>query len=54
MVHFELSFFFSEFIFQSETSVIPKIVWLGSDYGYIDVGDECWRQNILMTTFRCC
>ena len=22
-------------------------------YGYIDVGDGCWRRNVLMTAFRC-
>ena len=23
------------------------------NYGYIDVGDGCWRQNVLVTSLRC-
>ena len=23
------------------------------NYGYIDVGDGCWRRNVLTTTLRC-
>ena len=22
-------------------------------FGYIDVGDGCWRRNVLVTTMRC-
>ena len=22
--------------------------------GDIDLGDECWRQNVLVTSLRCC
>ena len=29
--------------------------WQFRDFGdYIDVGDGCWRQNVLVPTFRCC
>ena len=27
--------------------------WLDVGDGYVDVGDECWRPNVLVTTLRC-
>ena len=32
---------------------IWKIGFSGYSYGYIDVGDGCWRWNVLVTTLRC-
>ena len=39
---------------QSETKLdasIENAVWVFD--GYIDVGDGCWRRNVLVTTLRC-
>ena len=41
-------------LMKSELTKIDLVVLQNGDKGYIDVGDECWRQFMLMTSLDCC
>ena len=48
-IYLKFSLFFG---IKSEISQYQQIYYILS-YGYINIGDGCWRQNVLVTTLRC-
>ena len=44
---------------KTRPKIFPKFQFLGPkirpwvEKGYIDVGDGCWRPNVLVTSLRC-
>ena len=39
--------------FQDQSDLIQVSKELAEYPGYIDVGDGCWRPNVLVTSLRC-
>ena len=48
---FENSKILNKIVYGFSTKSLAPRRW--DQYGYIDVGDGCWRPNVLVTSLRC-